>query len=243
MIDEPDAEDGPDGDPEIDQLTYDFASWAGESRALLGSLLDGEDLSHAWQGTTLMVHSSDESRIDELVESVNSVAAGALDRERERVVYEVGSWSAAMQTSLVESLTVAGISYEWDENGDVVVYGDDEERVEEIFDAMPDPDDPDVTEGDGLDVTETLFRLWVAAGDLAKRSDDAAAVLSAIEASSQLETMALPFGFESAVWRDICGKATALRAALDSDDPDDALTDEELMVGCRALHDQLRQFV
>lgn len=230
-------------DLEDDQLAYDMAPWAGESRMLLGSLLDGEDIDHVWQGTTLVVHPDDEEVVDALLDAVAEAAVGALSRDRPRVVYEVGGWSAAMQTSLSQSLAVADIPYEWDENGDLVVYEDDEERVEQIFDAMPDPDDPDAVDADGIDVTATIFRLWEAAGDLAKRPDDAGAVLAAVEATGHLETLAVPFGFEPVVWRDLCARAGALRDALEASVPEDEWSDEELVERAAELHDLLRRYV
>jgi len=226
-----------------DQVTYDVAPWAGESRMLLTSLLDGEDIPHVWQGTTLVVHADDEGAVDALIDAVADAAVGALDRNRARVVYEVGGWSAALQTSLSDSLTVADIPYEWDENGDLVVYEDDEARVEEIFEAMPDPEDPDAIDADGVDVTETLFRLWEAAGSLAKRPDDAGAVLAAIEHTGHLEAMAVPFGFEPVVWRDLCARAAGLRDALEADDAEHEWSDEELAEHAAELADLLRRYV
>ncbi len=85
--------------------------------------------------------------------------------------------------------------------------------------------------------------LWEATGTLAKRPADADAVLAAIESADRLEHIALPFGFESSVWRDIVGKTVALRAALDSSDEDDELSDDDLKEGCRQLHDQLRTYI
>ena len=262
LDDEPDAElddeseAEPDDEPDVtvpdsstvdrqelgdDELSYDFAPWAGDSRSLLASLLEGGDINHAWQGTTLVIPSDAEDEVDRLIDDVLGAAAGALDPGRERVIYEVGSWSAALQMSLVESLTVADVPYEWDEGGDLVVYGDDEEAVERIFDAMPDPDDPDVVDADGVDVAEAVFTLWESAGALAKKLNDASAVVKFVETTVQMERMSVPFGYEPAVWRDICTDAGVVRDALESDESE--MSDEELQELAASLHQRLRQFV
>ena len=96
---------------------------------------------------------------------------------------------------------------------------------------------------DGVDVQDVLSKLWGAVGTLAKRPTDSDAVLEAIDAANQIEHIGLPFGFESAIWRDIVGKTLALRAALDSDNEDDQLSDDELQDGCADLHRQLRAYI
>lgn len=226
-----------------DHVDYEIADWSGQSRSLLDSMLTSEGIDHIWQGTTLSVRVDDEAATDALIEVVTQTASHGLDSDRARVVYEVGTWSAAMQTSLADALGIAEVPFEWDENGDLVIYEDDEERVEEILDAMPDPDDPDAVDTDGVDVQEILSKLWESVGTLAKKPTDSDAVLAAIESGDRLEHISLPFGFEASVWRDIVGKTLALRAALDSDNEDDQLTDEELQEGCADLHRQLRTYV
>jgi len=226
-----------------DHVDYEIAEWSGQSRALLDSMLETEGIDHIWQGTTLSVRVADEAATDSLIEIVTQTASQGLDPDRARVVYEVGTWSAAMQTSLAEALGIAEVAFEWDENGDLVIYEDDEEEVEGILDAMPDPDDPDAVDTDGVDVQDVLSKLWGAVGTLAKRPTDSDAVLAAIDAANQIEHIGLPFGFESAIWRDIVGKTLALRAALDSDNEDDQLSDDELQDGCADLHRQLRAYI
>lgn len=228
---------------EDDHVDYEIADWSGESRAVLDSMLGAEGVRHVWQGTTLVVRAGDQDAVDRLIEVVNQAAGQSLDPDRTRIVYEVGEWSAAMQTSLADALGVADIAFEWDEAGDLVVYEDDEARVEEILDAMPDPDDPELTDADGVEVQEVLSRLWQAAGTLAKDPADAAAVLAAVESANQLEHTGLPFGFEPQVWRGIVGDALTLRVAFESEDPDDQLSDDELQERCGQLRDTLRAYV
>jgi len=226
-----------------DGLTYDCTEWSGESRSLLDELLSSSGIRHAWQGTVLGVAPDDEARVDAIIEEVLASATAALDPARDKVVYEVGTWSAAMQSSLAESLTVADISYEWDEAGDLVVYADDEDEVEEIFDQLPDPEDPELSPDDGVIVQDLLSALFVAAGDLAKKPRDASAVVSAADVTDRLERLSLPFGFEPATWRNLVALATNLHDALVETDEEHRLDDDELREQARALRDTLRRYV
>jgi hypothetical protein len=225
-----------------DHLTYDVSGWAGESRTMLDSLLAAGDVPHTWQGTELTVPTGYEEDVDALIDEVLASAAPALEADRAKVVYEVGSWSAAMQSGLAESLGVADVAYEWNESGDLVIYADDEEEVDRILDGMPDPDDEELADADGLAVQDVLSRLFLASGTLRKDPTESDAVIRAVEAVDRLEHMAVPFGFEPPVWRALVDDAMALRTMLDGEDGD-AVDDEEIATMAGNLRTRLRQFV
>jgi hypothetical protein len=236
-----------EGEPGEEELVYDCTTWAGESRGLLASLLESQAIRHVWQGTVLTVLPEDEDAVDELIDEVMASARPALDPTAEKVVYEVGSWPAALQTMLADSLTVADLPYEWDERGDLVVYAEHEEEVEVILDDMPDPDDPDVagevSSDDGIAVHELLDALFLASGRLAGK-DDAAAMVAVDETVGTLERMAPPFGFEPPQWRTLVSRSIALRDALVAGPGDDAeLSDEELRAVAADVRDLVRQYV
>ncbi len=214
------AEIGEDG------VTYEASDWAGESRALIDALLASEGVPHMWQGTQLRVPVAHEEQVEALIDEVLATATPALDTARDKVVYEVGAWSAALQTSLAESLVVADVPYEWSESGDLMVYADDEERVDEILEAMPDPDDAELADADGLAVQEVLSELFLASSTLARSPDDADAVISLVEHTERLESIAVPFGFEPPTWHALVAKVAALRDVLDLEEPDEDLDDE-----------------
>jgi hypothetical protein len=226
-----------------DHLTYDCSDWAGESRALLDSMLSSADIRHTWLGTVLEVPVDEEDRVDAVIDEVMAAAEASLEAGRDKVVYEVATWSSALQQSLAQSLVVAQIAYEWDERGDLVVYADDEERVEEIFDALPDPDDPDLVGDDGIEVQDQLSRLFVAAGHLAKRPTDSDSVVAAADVADRIEQISVPFGFEPAVWRNLVTQSTFLRDALIEEDRDAQLDDDELKERALELRNFLRQYV
>jgi hypothetical protein len=230
------------------RVAYDCASWAAESRGLLASLLETNGVRHAWQGTTVTVLVEDQRRVDVLVDEVLVSARPVLEDGRPRVVYEVGSWPAALQTSIADSLTVADIPYEWDERGDLVVYAEHEEEVEAILEDLPDPDDvadgDELSADDGIAVHELLDGLFIAAGKLAKRPDDGASVLKVDEVARDLERMPPPFGFETAQWRSLVERAVRLRDALAAGpSSEDALDDEELVALAGEVRDLVRRYV
>jgi hypothetical protein len=226
-----------------DRLTYDCTAWSGESRSLLDAMLSSTGIVHSWQGTVLGVPPDEEERVDAVIEQVLAAATVALDPSRDKVAYEVGTWSASLQSTLAEALAVADIPYEWDVNGDLVIYTDDEERAEEIFDGLPDPDDPELSPDDGVVVQDVLSRLFVAAGHLAKKPTDADSVVDVAETTDQLERLSLPFGFEPAVWKNLVGLASGLRDALVEEDEDLQLDDEELKEKATAVRNTIRQYV
>ncbi len=223
-------------------LTYEVSEWSGESRSLLDSMLTSAGIQHFWQGTALSVEEEAEERVDLIIDEVLASATASLDDDRDKCVYEVGEWSAAMQQSLADSLAVAEIAYEWDERGDLVVYADDEDAVDTIIEAMPDPEDAD-RQGDAeVDVQAALSELWTAAGQLAKNPANPSAIVTTAELADTLEHAPLPFGFEPAVWRSIVDQATGLRDGLTTVD-DGAWDDDEVIEAAGTLRDVIRPLV
>lgn len=225
--------------------TYEVSDWSGESRSLLDALLTSAGVRHFWQGTALSVAIESEIETDTIIEEVLATATVALDADRDKAVYEVGEWSSAMQTSLATSLLVAEIPYEWDEQGDLLVYSDDEEAVDAILDEMPDPDDGERALDVGVDVPGVLTSAWHAASQLVKDPVHSDAVVTVAEAADTLEHVKLPFGFEPSVWRNIVDRACALRDGLaGGDEPDDEpWTDDQVIEVAEVLRDAIRPFL
>jgi len=222
-------------------LTYEVSEWSGESRSLLDAMLTSADIRHFWQGTALSVDEDREDEVDRIIDEVLASATAALDPARAKCVYEVGEWSAAMQQSLADSLAVAEIPYEWDQQGDLLVYAEDEEVVDAILDSMPDPEDAERLAGE-FDVQGGLSSLWTATTQLAKNANTASATITVTDLADQLEHTPLPFGFEPPVWRAIVEQATALRDGLTALD-DDRWDDDRVSEAAAALRDRIRPFV
>lgn len=237
-----------------DEIVYECATWAAESRGLLAGLLEADDIRHVWQGTTVTVFSRDQGRVDALIDDVLASARPALDPAAEKVAYEVGVWPAVLQTSLVDALTVADLPYEWDERGDLVVYAEHEDEVEAILDDLADPEDretgesedgtPGMSSDDGLVVHEVLDRLFMNADRLARHPTDAGAIVRVDEAGADLARMATPFGFEPRQWRTLVDRATQLRGALEAaPGTDGALDDDGLAALAVEVRDLVRRYV
>jgi len=248
-------------DGEHGEVSYDCSPWAGETRRLLGALLETRDIPHAWEGTVLVVRAEHEATVDELVDEMAATAVAALEEGEPRVGYEMGGWSAQSQNNLVESLGAEGIPHEWDAEGDLVVHERDAERVEQLVDELGEPDGGE--EMDGLELHERLDSLFVAADRLAHNPEDRTGGRDAVAATEALRVAAVPFGVEAGQWRRLIGQANALVAALrgasthDDDDesepgpdpedpgPDQGQGEGHLGVGdaARVVRDLLRQFV
>lgn len=222
-------------------LTYEVSEWSGESRSLLDAMLTSAGIRHFWQGTALSVDEEAEDEVDRIIDEVLATATPALDPDRAKCLYEVGEWSAGMQQGLAESLAVAEIPYEWDQNGDLLVYVEDEEAVDAILEAMPDPDDDERRSGD-FDVQGALSSLWTASVQLVKNPNTPSATITVSDLAEELVHTPLPFGFEAPVWRSIVEQATALRDGLTGDD-DQQWEDEQVSEAAAALRDLIRPFV
>ena len=234
-----------DGDPGDGQLSYDCAAWAGETRGLLRSLLVTQGIPHAWQGTTLTVRESDEEAVDALIDEVAGSARPALDPDAPKLVYEVGSWPASLQSELAAGLAESDVPYEWDERGDLVVLEADEDLVEQVLADLPDPEESGISSDDGVAVHEVLDRVFMSADRLARNGADAAGTVGLVEAAEVVVQLALPFGFEPGQWRTLVGAVEALRDALEGGeaDPGDPSSDDEVAELARRVRDLVRNYV
>ena len=226
-----DDEDGGDQDDEEqddDEVVYELDDWSGESRLLADGLLENAGIARVWQGGTLVVRAEDEAAVDEIVDNVDAMATPALDPDAPKIAYEVGDWTDAQRTGLAQRLGDAGIPYEWDEQGDLLVLEEDEARVEALFDAIEDPDELDAglaedEDDGGLAAQEVLSDLFVSADRLMHDARDSEGVLTFVDAAARARTLSLPFGFERGVWDEIVARAGALAGDFENDVEDDDL--------------------
>ncbi|MCB1002615.1 MAG: hypothetical protein KDB35_00355 [Acidimicrobiales bacterium] len=239
-------EDGAPGDDleaEDDEVEYELDDWPRESRLLLDGLLTNEGIAHVWEGGTLVVGAADEDTADEIIDGIEVVTAPALPADAEKVAYEVGDWTDEQRSALADRLGVAGIPYEWDDQGDVVVLEADEGRVDEVFDELDlDGDVLDASfadDADGLAAQQVLGDLFVASDRLMHDARDSEGVLTFVDAAARAGALALPFGFERGVWDEIVARARALADDFENDVDDDDLIVERA-AGLRTL---LRNYV
>ncbi|OWY62064.1 hypothetical protein B7486_60420 [cyanobacterium TDX16] len=223
------------------QVAYELDTWAGDQRTMLDGMLEKEGIPRAWEGGTLVVGAQHEEDVDELVEAAEYAFQPPLDPDAPKVVYGVGDWDDLEVDRLVDLVTEAGIPYEWDDQGDLMVLEADEERTEQIFDQLEaEQDDGASPKGSaGLEATEVLSELFVACDRLAKDAEDHEGVLSLVDASKLAGRIPLPFGFDPEVWAEIVAKANALRKLFE-DDVDD---DDEIRERATDLRTILREYV
>jgi len=227
VLDDEDDEDA-DGDGEDDdEIVYELDDWSGESRLLADGLLENAGIARVWQGGTLVVRAEDEDAVDEIVDNVDAMATPALDPDAAKIAYEVADWTDAQRTGLAHRLGDAGIPYEWDEQGDLLVLEEDEARVEELFDSIESPDELDAgleeEDDGGLAAQEVLSDLFVSSDRLMHDARDADGVLTFVDAAARARTLSLPFGFERGIWDEIVARAGALAGDFENDVEDDDL--------------------
>jgi hypothetical protein len=116
--------------------TYELHEWAVESRVMLESLLAGQDIPHAWEGTDLQVPAALETRVDKLVDQVDMTTEPNLDPDAPKVAYELTDWDDEQQTELIQALNAKGVPYDFDIDGSLVVLEADDPIVEAVFDEL-----------------------------------------------------------------------------------------------------------
>lgn len=238
-------EDDDAGDPaDDDEVEYELDDWPGESRLLLDGLLTNQGIPHVWEAGTLVVRAEHEDATDEIVDGIDLVSVPALDPDAEKLAYEVGAWSDEQRSGLAERLGLAGIPYEWDDQGDLVVLEEDEARVEAVFDEFEEAEGDELDAGlaeeeDGLAASQVLSDLFVSSDRLLHDARDPDGVLTLVDAAARARTLSLPFGFERGVWDEILARAAALSDEFERDGDDDDVIVER----ATELRNLLRPFV
>lgn len=206
-------------------------------------LLTNQGIAHVWEAGTLVVRSADEAAVDQIIDDIEMTTLPALDPDADKLAYEVGGWTDEQRSGLADALGAAGIAYEWDEVGDLLVLESDEARVEEVLDTIEFPDaldaaledDPD----DGLAAQQVMSELFVSSDRLMHDARDPEGVLSLVDAAARARGLALPFGFEREVWDGIVARAGALSDQFERDVEDD----DEIIERATELRNLLRSYV
>ncbi len=208
---------------EQETVSHDCTPWAGESRRILQSLLAGQEIPHAWEGTVVVVPAAFADELGELVDQVEVLATRTLDPAAEQVAFEVSGWSNEAQNILVEKLDDAGIAHEWDADGDLVVEQVFESSVEVIVDEILErgTDGDEGEELDGIELHEVLGRLFEASGRLVKDPEDFRRRSALLDDASTIAGAGTPFGYSEADWQGIQGSLEALVTAIVRTEGDD----------------------
>lgn len=217
----------PDG-----RLVYDLSSWPSESRKALDAVLLSVGVERVWQGPEVVVRSMDGPDTDEAIAELVADGSPGLDHGRTRVIYEIGEWPLRLQLNLFDALAVTQVVYERLSDGSISIYEDDEETVDDIFEALPEPADVGV-EWDGEQLNSQLSRLFGALDALSKNPDHSAAGSDLLAVTDEMEWVAVPFGFTAQEWNALVVESCDLAAAVDNglhgelDDSDDGDADAD----------------
>lgn len=195
---------------------YDLSEWPRELHEELDRLIILRGVERVWQGSEMVVRSMDAPDADECIDQMILDYSGDEPLAGKRVLYEIADWPAGFRASLVESLGVAQIRFEWSPEGNLVVLSEDEDEVDSIFEAMPDPEEIE-DQANGLEVQDLLSQLYAAVDVLYKNPDSTGARTSLAEVTDRLEWVAVPFGFDSKDWDSLVSQASVLRGVIDTD--------------------------
>jgi hypothetical protein len=235
--------------PDDESIAYDFDELEPIQRLAIDERFAEAGIAHAWDDTSLVIREEDEEAADQIIDEADNDAV--LESDAEQVVYELEDWDDARREELVAALDAASIEHAFDGESNLVVFENDEERVDAIVDAIEFPDQLPVPDEEeevaaeeqleadaGLDPQDVLSELFVAADRLMHDATDHEGVLAMVDGAGLAETLPLPYGFAPAIWQDILGQVTGLRDSIEGD-----ADDETIIEAATTLRTTLRQYV
>lgn len=242
------AEQGQSGElnywwqPRGEDRVFDLAGWPPESLQVARSMLNASEVAHRWEGPDkFVVAASLREEVASVLDEVIAASQPHLEAEEDRVVYELAEWPRREVDELQLALDREGIVHEWSEEGDLLVYEADEERVDDLFDelGLRGPDDGRV-HLEGEELTALLNNVYLATDRLARNPEDANAVIEAVSSSVEMEQVVAPPGFEEGAWERLVEQLRGLRGLLEANEP---ASDEEVSGRAREVRDRLRQWL
>lgn len=142
----------------------------------------------------------------------------------EAAVLVVPARSASLVDGMIDYVEAVGSDPVGDGGFDDDTFGDrgsDDGSDDGGYPASEPVDGFDDDDLDGVAVQDLLSELFVGVDRLRHDARDPEGVLGFVDAVEQLESLALPFGFEPEVWRDLVSKLVALRDSISQDSADD----------------------
>jgi hypothetical protein len=219
-----------------DLVELDFDDWSEPARAALDERLHLLEAPHQWEGATLVVPESDVAWVERIVEQVEDERATELDPDAEQIGYDLGGWDVVNRDLLVHALEDEAIAYGFD-GDELIVHEIDEQRVDELIDAIVAPDAPPAAGGE--DRTEVMGELFVAADRLVHDPRDRDGRRTVVDGAAEAAAQAPPYGMDKAWWRAVGERCSALAALWEARDADDVAVVE----GAEALRELLRPYV
>jgi hypothetical protein len=219
-----------------DEIELDLADWSEPARAALDERLHLLEAPHEWNGTWLVVPEDAADWIERVIDQVEDERALALDPEADQIAYDLAGWDEGNRALLLHALEDEAIAFAL-EDDELVVHEIDEQRVDELVDAIVEPDAPPAEGGEAR--TEVMGELFVAADRLAHDPRDAAGQRSIRDGAREAATHAPPYGMDKGWWQALGERCAALVALFDVPSADE----EPIAEAAIALRDVLRPYV
>ncbi|MDP9069769.1 MAG: zinc ribbon domain-containing protein [Actinomycetota bacterium] len=167
-------------------------------------------------------------------------SCGVLLDDEDTLVYEMDGWEPSERATLGQLLDAQHIPHRW-EGDDLVVPAADEDRIDELLDAVEYPDalDPVEDEGDDEAVYGVMSDLYVAADRIAgERSVDVELAGELFTAAAAATATPPPFGVDASSWSQVQQLAEGVVAAIEAEADDEVIARD-----AATLRDVLRRFV
>jgi hypothetical protein len=240
-----DGEDGPEfkitgfGDLDEggrDEVEIDLSDWGEAARNALDERLHLLQAPHTWNGSWLIIAEADEAWIDQIIDLVEDEQSVQLDPEVDQVGYDLAGWDDENRRRLLEGLDDEAIAYGLD-GDELIVHEIDEQRVDELVDAILEPDAPPPAGGEAR--TEVMGELFVAVDRLVHDPDDNAGRKAVVDGAQEAATHAPPYGMDKEWWQRLGERCADLARLLESP----ARDDERVIEQATILRDLLRPYV
>jgi hypothetical protein len=227
--------DGLDGGA-TDEMVYDLDDWGDRARGVLRERLETLGVPHRWEDQSLVVAASDEAWVERIMDQVEDDLSVSLDPDVEQIAYDLSGWDVDNRERLFEVLEDEAVPYGID-GDELFVHEIDEQRVDEMIDAIVRPPGEPAPEPDG-DGPEVMGELFVAADRLVHDPADHEGTLSLIDGIRMASTNP-PYGMDKVWWDGVLGHADQLVVLLDAPEPD-----QDAVIGeATSLRDALRPYV
>lgn len=235
--------DAPEGDGGDDLLVVELDEWSEVARAAAEERLRESGIPHWWVGTAVHGSVEDAAAIDEVLDEIDPDEPDPLDPDEDQVAYDMSEWDDDRLATLGERLDEAEVPFAWDGEGEeLFVYARDEDKVDELIEAVEHPDElaVDATEPEPDEVSATLMGdMFVAADRLQHDPKDHEQAALVLLASEKVSPDAPPYGLDAKDWGHLCERVEHLAATLDDDD----LDEEAVVTAAKDLRTSLRPYV
>ncbi|HEY9558469.1 MAG TPA: hypothetical protein VIR58_17150 [Acidimicrobiales bacterium] len=223
-----------------DEMVYELDDWSERDRTVLKERLEALAVPHHWEEeTTLVVAADDEAWVERILDQVEDDLSTALDEDVEQVAYDLSQWDEDNLAVLVDGLVDEAIPHGF-EGAELLVHQIDEERVDEIIEALVSPGSASADDSPaGSAPADLMGPLFVAADRLSRDPGDREGTTELVAAMKAAEGSSAPYGMDKLWWDGVQVQAAELVALIDGHDPDP----ESIAARASTLREGLRPYV